>query len=282
MSAQEFIESGLLHVYVLGAATADESREVEHMAEQWPEVKAELERLQLETEVYANMHALQPRAELRDKLIANVFGQELPARQSPAGGAQVIPLQGAPRSARIWKAAAVIAGVLLIGSAAFNIISYGNLRDADKRIASLESEKVSFALQSKFNANRYDSLNTVYTAYYQQHQATITELSTLYHPTVIAVKAKDSDNQAVLFWCNRSKTVCIDPGTMPPPEANKQYQLWAIVDGKPVDVGVFDAAPANKLQLLKIIPDAEAFAITVEKHGGVPAPEGPMVALTSL
>ncbi len=281
MSAQEFIESGLLHVYVLGAATADESREVELMAEQWPEVKAELERLQLETEAYAGMHSFQPRAALRDQLIAHVLEQELPAQRSSDAG-RVIPLQTAAQPARTWRAAAVVAGILLIGSAAFNIITYSNLRDADQRIASLESEKTAFAFQTKLNQTRYDSLNNVYTAYYQQHQATITELSTLYHPTVIAVKTKDSTNQAVLFWCNRSKTVCIDPGTLPNPDASKQYQLWAIVNGKPVDVGVFDAAPANKLQLLKIIPDAQAFAITVEKHGGVPAPEGPMVAITSL
>ncbi|MFN8712844.1 MAG: anti-sigma factor domain-containing protein [Bacteroidota bacterium] len=281
MSAQEFIESGLLHVYVLGATTADESRHVELMAEQWPEVKAELERLQLETEAYAGMHAFQPRATLRDTIIAHVLEQELPAQRSSDNG-RVIPLQSAVQPARIWKAAAVVAGILLIGSAAFNIITYGNLRDADKRIASLESEKTAFAQQTKLNQTRYDSINNIYTAYYQQHQATITELSTLYHPTVVAIKAKDSNNQAVVFWCNRSKTVCIDPGTMPNPDASKQYQLWAIVKGKPVDVGVFDAAPANKLQLLKIIPDAEAFAITVEKHGGVPAPEGPMVAIASL
>jgi hypothetical protein len=239
------------------------------------------ERLQLETEAYAGMHAFQPRAVLRDKIIAHVLEQELPAQRSSDNG-RVIPLQSAVQPARIWKAAAVVAGILLIGSAAFNIITYGNLRDADKRIASLESEKTAFAQQTKLNQTRYDSINNIYTAYYQQHQATITELSTLYHPTVVAIKAKDSNNQAVVFWCNRSKTVCIDPGTMPNPDASKQYQLWAIVKGKPVDVGVFDAAPANKLQLLKIIPDAEAFAITVEKHGGVPAPEGPMVAIASL
>jgi anti-sigma-K factor RskA len=281
MSAQEFIASGLLHVYVLGAATPDESREVELIAAQWPEVRDELERLQLETEAYAGMHAAQPRAALRDKLIAHVLEQELPAQRSTEPG-RVIPLQAAERPARSWKAAAIVAGILLAGSAAFNIITYGNLRDADNRIASLESEKTVFAEQTKLNQNRYDSLNTVYTAYYQQHQATITELSTLYHPTVVAIKAKDGNNQAVVFWCNRSKTVCIDPGTLPNPDASKQYQLWAIVNGKPVDVGVFDAAPANKLQLLKIIPDAQAFAITVEKLGGVPAPEGPMVAVASL
>ena len=50
----------------------------------------------------------------------------------------------------------------------------------------------------------------------------------------------------------------------------KQYQLWAIVDGKPVDAGVIN----NCIGLCKMkkIDHAEAFAITLEKEGGSPTP----------
>jgi anti-sigma-K factor RskA len=62
---------------------------------------------------------------------------------------------------------------------------------------------------------------------------------------------------------------------IPTPPEDKQYQLWAIVNGKPVDAGIFDlAANTNTavLQKMKPIADAQAFAITLEKKGGTHVP----------
>jgi anti-sigma-K factor RskA len=50
----------------------------------------------------------------------------------------------------------------------------------------------------------------------------------------------------------------------------KQYQLWAIVDGKPVDAGM--VGDCEGLCKMKVINRAEAFAITLEKEGGSSAP----------
>ncbi len=52
------------------------------------------------------------------------------------------------------------------------------------------------------------------------------------------------------------------------PVQDKQYQLWAIVDGHPVDAGIFDMDKDLSFVKLKTIPKAEAFAITLEKKGG--------------
>ena len=59
---------------------------------------------------------------------------------------------------------------------------------------------------------------------------------------------------------------------MPQPQAGQQYQLWAIVDGKPVDAGMVEIDPGKALHRMKNIPKAEAFAITLEKAGGSPTP----------
>ncbi len=47
-------------------------------------------------------------------------------------------------------------------------------------------------------------------------------------------------------------------------------QLWAIVEGKPVDAGMIDAC--SGLCKMKNISNASAFAITLEKRGGSPTP----------
>ena len=59
---------------------------------------------------------------------------------------------------------------------------------------------------------------------------------------------------------------------LPKPRADKQYQLWAIVDGKPVDAGVFDVDGGAAFVKLKNIPNAQAFAITLENKGGSASP----------
>jgi hypothetical protein len=45
-----------------------------------------------------------------------------------------------------------------------------------------------------------------------------------------------------------------------------------MVDGKPVDAGVFEMKEGPGMMKMKNIPRAEAFAITLEKKGGSQAP----------
>ena len=52
-----------------------------------------------------------------------------------------------------------------------------------------------------------------------------------------------------------------------------QYQLWAIIDGKPVDAGMISTEKGiYHIQKMKSFGRAEAFAITLEKAGGSPTP----------
>ena len=47
-----------------------------------------------------------------------------------------------------------------------------------------------------------------------------------------------------------------------------QYQLWAIIDGAPVDAGVFNPGESNLLKMKNITSGAAAFAVTIEPKGG--------------
>ncbi len=79
---------------------------------------------------------------------------------------------------------------------------------------------------------------------------------------------------ATVYWDSRSKDVYLLVNNLPKPASQKQYQLWAIVDGKPVDAGMVDLSGSQDNMLLKMrnIPEAQAFAITLEKEGGSPSP----------
>ena len=84
-----------------------------------------------------------------------------------------------------------------------------------------------------------------------------------------ATKAGEN-NLATIFWDSKSKDVYLMLNKLPQAAAGKQYQLWAIVNGKPVDAGMIDACAG--LCKMKNIPNASMFAITLEKKGGVASP----------
>lgn len=71
---------------------------------------------------------------------------------------------------------------------------------------------------------------------------------------------------------NTSDEVYLVLENLPLAPADKQYQLWAIVDGAPVDMGMYDQTNPEKLQSMKTVENAQAFAITLEKKGGSATP----------
>jgi anti-sigma-K factor RskA len=92
---------------------------------------------------------------------------------------------------------------------------------------------------------------------------------TILKVTLSGVPGKEG-NLATVFWDTKTKDVYISPNHLPLAPAGKQYQLWALVDGKPVDAGLLENC--NGICHLKNIPKAQAFAITLENAGGSPAP----------
>jgi len=66
---------------------------------------------------------------------------------------------------------------------------------------------------------------------------------------------------------------------LPPAPAGKAYQLWFIVEGRPpMPGGVFNTDASGHAEMRDQMPsegrNAGVFAVTLERAGGVPAPEG--------
>ena len=78
---------------------------------------------------------------------------------------------------------------------------------------------------------------------------------------------------ALIHWNRNTNETFIDIASLPEPPSDMQYQLWAIVDGQPVDLGVFDLIDNSiAMQQMKTIGNPQAFAVTLEKKGGSPTP----------
>jgi len=252
---EKYISSGILESYVLGVATREEAQEVEAMAAQHPQVKKEIEEIRKVLEGYSEAHSKTPPAHLKNKILGAI--DELEENENKGSG-RVIEMDTRKSGTSRWLAAASIA--LLILSGALNVFQYNKLNEANTKIAALESEKSVLA----------DEFNTL-KANYTQKENDLAILSNPNNKTVLMKGVeKQPDALASVYWNSQTKETFLAVNSLPVPPPDKQYQLWAIVDGKPVDMGVFDVT--DSLQKMKPIEGAQAFAVTLEKKGGSPTP----------
>ena len=80
----KYIESGILEMYVLGSTTVEEAAEVEKMAMEYPEIKNEIDSINLALEEYAFAHAITPDPIIKPFLMATIdFSDRMEAGETP-------------------------------------------------------------------------------------------------------------------------------------------------------------------------------------------------------
>ena len=84
MNTKEYIESGIIESYVLGATTVGESAEVERLALEYPEIQAQIELVSNTIENYALQYEKEPPAFLKDKIMAELFSEPISANRFQA------------------------------------------------------------------------------------------------------------------------------------------------------------------------------------------------------
>ena len=72
MTIREYIDSGILESYAMGAASDDERRQVEMMAAANPEILAEINAISAALEEYAFAHAMEPSPVVKPLLMATI------------------------------------------------------------------------------------------------------------------------------------------------------------------------------------------------------------------
>ena len=95
--------------------------------------------------------------------------------------------------------------------------------------------------------------------------------STAFHKVVLKGTPGEPNALASVYWNTSTEEVFLSIQNLREISKDHQFQLWAIVDGKPVDAGVFDGGFAGLLKM-KNIKGAAAFAVTIEPRGGQPGP----------
>lgn len=260
MNIQEYISSGIIESYVLGLASPEECAEFERMCATYGEVRAARHEFEIRLETGLHQQQLRPPEELKSKIF-NRIGTEKNAviKKIPPSKPVLVPRSGFAK----YVAAASLA--LLAGSVALNFYLLGEYKKSIARNNELVSVQTEVA-----RANQALSVKL------QTYEDAVNMMK---DPMMAIIKLPGMPNSpapssmATVYWNTRSKDVYLLVNKLPMPVQNKQYQLWAMVDGKPVDAGVFEMREGLAFVKLKSIPKADAFAITLEKKGGSITPD---------
>lgn len=254
MDTREYIGSGVLELYVHGQLTPAERGEVEAVCAQYPEVQAELEAIQAALDAYATTSPVQPPAALRERILSQLDLTDTPeprvVEMAPQGGGTYL-----------WLAAASV--VLCLLSLGGNYYQYTQNKELNGQIAQLQTDK---NVMADNNAHLTRQINTV-----------TADLSILSNPSNVKVELAglplSPAAKALIYWDQQRKSTYINTTGLPPLAEGRQYQLWAIVDGKPVDLGVLPLTPQETiLAHMKDVAAPQAFAITIEPKGGSTGP----------
>lgn len=259
MNKKEVIESGILESYVLGTASAKEISLVQELCRKHPELLKEIDAIEQSLMDLAAERAPEFSAGLKDKIASQLkFNPEASAPE-----AKVIPIGAVSNKLNLYRFGMAASLLLFVTSLVYNVLLNQKLSEVNGELAQLNASRSIMAQEMEVQQVSLQKMNN--------------EIQVIAHPMVktVALKGMNSmDKQsAMVHWNTETEEVYFNASVLPQSPENKQYQLWAIVNGKPVDIGMIDSnSVANVFQRMKSVKGAQAFAVTVEKMGGSPVP----------
>ncbi len=257
MNLKDFISSGIIENYLLGTATQQEIDLLNDMKQKFPEVNDEINKLENTLIKVAEFGQPALNAQIKEKIFLSIQSTE---KTSSNGNGQTKSMANKERLL-FYKYSIAAAITLLIASSIMNFLFFNRVNSMKSELVNLNNEKNQMAGQME---SLQMSLQGI-----EEQMAVLTDTS---NQTILLKGLGISPNAlAKVFWNDHSNEVYLMIHQLPEPPAGKQYQLWAIVDGKPTDAGVFDLG-GRTLQKMKNISTPQAFAVTLENQGGSKVP----------
>lgn len=251
METKEYIESGILELYVYGLLTESESIEVATMAKKHDEINDEI--IAIEKAIVALSSSFSP-----FHSVANF--EKIKAKLELKHGKVIDMKPAANWSQYLGWAAAVL---FLLGFA----YQYVQLTQTKEAIAIVGNEK--------------DKLKNDYALLDQENKVTAQSLAIVRDikntGVTLGGQAVAPQSFAKAYWNKDTKVTYIDAAGLPKPPKGKVYQVWALKLSPvltPTSIGLLSDFDSNSQKLFKVEDTgyAEAFGITLEPEGGSPSP----------
>ena len=250
MDVKEFISSGVLELYAMGALSDAERKEVEKMCTSHKEAAEELRKVEDALNAYAQSNAIHPRPAVKSELMEKIG----------SGNGRIVRFGGPHELTYKYLIAACIASLII--STFASVFFYQKWSEAEDRYVAVVNEKNVMAQNLNMTKYEFEKINH--------------DISVMRDPaiTTYTLRATDSTKyyMAHVYWNKYTKQTFIDISDLPMPASGKQYQLWAIVGAQPYDAGVFEMTGTNEMQKVKPVQNVEAWAVTLEPQGGSASP----------
>ena len=260
MNIREYISSGVVESYVLGLASEPERREFEAACAQYPEIAEARDAFERAMEAQMLQGALAPPAYIKQQIAEKL--------SDPGTLGEPLTLRGDEPSIlkrSMWKWLAAACLILLAGTVIWSI-------KTAKENKALEAENRELQKEVLQSAARLDSF--------------MQDARVLQRPGIkmAAMKGEDPAMFATVFWdtTTTNRDVYLLVNNLPAPASDKQYQLWALLNGQPIDLGMIEPRQERLLVRMKNVQNAQAFAITLEPKGGSSTPTSAPVLASKL
>jgi len=255
VDVNEYIASGILDSYAIGAVSSQEKQEVECMAHIYPEIRAELDKIMSSMQELAFTQKMNPPAALKEKLFSVIRKQD-----TGSSTPKILPIKPSNNFQSFNRLLAAACVVMAFSMVALYFYQTSNAVDLSKQLK-FANETIS---QHEFTIAKLE----------EKKKYSDSEIAMFRNPDFKTVFLKSTNNKPkdalAIVCCNpKNKETVIAIESLPQPPVQMQYQLWAMVDGKPMDMGMIPSdSLAQGFFAVKNIDNAQAFAITLEKLGG--------------
>jgi anti-sigma-K factor RskA len=251
MESKEFIESGILELYVYGLLSESENDEVTAMSNKNPEIKTEI--ISIEKAIINLSSSFSP-------FISHSQFEKIKAQLELKHSKVVTMKTGSNWSSYIGWAASI---VLLIGIG----YQYSKLNKTNDQVVTIEKEKSKLQETVVGLETKNKETETVLAVVRDETNTVITLGGQAVAPTA---KAK-------IYWNKQTEVVYVDASGLPEPPEGKEYQIWSLKlqpQLTPTSIGMLTNFKANKSKVFAVekTSGAEAFGITLEPAGGSPTP----------
>lgn len=247
MEAQEYIDSGILELYVYGLLTETENLEIAEMAKKNPEMDQEI--IEIEKAIVALSSSFSP-----FHSVANF--EKIKARLELKHG-KVVEMKPASKWSQYvgWAAA-----VLLLLGLGYQTLELTKTKDA---ISTVGNEKTKIEREFAY----LDQKN-------KETEKSLTIVRDIKNTGVtLGGQAVSPTSFAKVYWNKNTKTTYIDAAGLPKPPKGMVYQVWALKLSPvltPTSIGLLSdfEGNSNKIFAVDRTNEAEAFGITLEPAGG--------------
>lgn len=246
MDMKAYISSGIIEQYVLGLCTDAEAQELEQLRSLHPELNQAITAFEEALETRLQQEPVLPSTGTDERILFSLSQLNNPDKDTPF---QAVPV----KRFNLYKWAAAAALVVLAGSAYLN---YALIRKNKEQEIALEKWKEQPQTITSLPPEDYKIITS----------AGITPVA-MYGVGIHAIC------RCTMFWDKKTGKAYIIIHHLPQTNEQRDYQLWAYIDGKPVSAGIINDAIRGRFIEMQGIPDgATQFSVTLENAGGSATP----------